>query len=163
MIKTANFAFLAVHVSNLPKLGGLAERYFGEDPPTCLIKLRQFAELVAKLVAARTATYAGERETFEETLRRLSYERLVPREVGDLFHRARSLGNAAAHENRVGHSEGWAANSPSRSSARHGQRRRARRELPQAGEKWPEPKRKLWLDTAASIFKIIYADDEAAH
>ena len=96
MIKTANFAFLAVHDFNLPKLGGLAERYFREDPPTCLIKLRQLAELVAKLVAARTATYAGERETFEETLRRLSYERLVPREVSDLFHRIRSLGNEIA-------------------------------------------------------------------
>ena len=92
-------------ILNLPKLGGLAERYFREDPPTCLIKLRQLAELVAKLVAARTATYAGDRETFEETLRRLSYERLVPREVSDLFHRIRSLGNAAAHENRGGHSE----------------------------------------------------------
>ena len=70
MIKTANFGFLAVHDSTLAMLGGLAERYFREDPPTCLIKLRQFAELVAKLVAAHTATYAGERETFEETLRR---------------------------------------------------------------------------------------------
>ena len=105
MIKTANFGFLAVHDSTLVTLGGLAERYFRDDPPTCLIKLRQLAELVAKLVAARTAAYAGERETFEETLRRLSYERLVPRDVSDLFHRVRSLGNAAAHENRGGHAE----------------------------------------------------------
>jgi type I restriction enzyme R subunit len=105
MVKTANFGFLAAHDSTLVTLGGLAERYFRDDPPTCLIKLRQLAELVAKLVAARTASYAGERETFEEILRRLSYERLVPRDITDLFHRIRSLGNAAAHENRGGHAE----------------------------------------------------------
>jgi hypothetical protein len=37
------------------------------------------------------------------------------------------------------------------------------RELPPAGQQWPEAKRKLWLDTAGSIFKMIYSDDEAAH
>lgn len=33
------------------------------------------------------------------------------------------------------------------------------RELPPAGNVWPEAQRKLWLDTAASIFKMIYKDD----
>ncbi|VIO77011.1 hypothetical protein [Bradyrhizobium ivorense] len=32
------------------------------------------------------------------------------------------------------------------------------KELPKAGDVWPEEKRKLWLDTAASIFKMIYRD-----
>ena len=32
------------------------------------------------------------------------------------------------------------------------------RELPPSGEVWPEEKRKLWLDTAASIFKMIYKE-----
>ena len=30
--------------------------------------------------------------------------------------------------------------------------------LPRAGTAWPEDQRKLWLDTAASIFKMIYKD-----
>jgi type I restriction enzyme, R subunit len=81
MIRTANFGFLAVHDSNLVSLGGQAERYFRDDPPTCLIKLRQLAELITKLVAAHHAVYRGRRETFEETLRRLSYERCC-REIG---------------------------------------------------------------------------------
>lgn len=34
--------------SQLAKLGQLAERYFSDDPPTALLKLRQFAEIVAK-------------------------------------------------------------------------------------------------------------------
>jgi hypothetical protein len=32
------------------------------------------------------------------------------------------------------------------------------KELPKAGTPWPEAQRKLWLDTAASIFKMIYKD-----
>ncbi len=34
------------------------------------------------------------------------------------------------------------------------------KELPKAGEVWPEAQRKLWLDTAASIFKMIYKNAE---
>jgi type I restriction enzyme, R subunit len=70
---TENFGFLADHDAELVKLGALAERYFRDDPPTALFKLRQFAELLSKLIAAHHALYVGERETFEDTLRRLSY------------------------------------------------------------------------------------------
>ena len=34
------------------------------------------------------------------------------------------------------------------------------KELPKAGSVWPEAQRKLWLDTAASIFKMIYKDGD---
>ena len=80
------------------QLGALAERYFRDDPSTCLFKVRQFAELLTKLIAAHHRAYEGERETFEETLRRLSFDRVLPREVADVFHQLRKLGNAAAHE-----------------------------------------------------------------
>jgi hypothetical protein len=33
------------------------------------------------------------------------------------------------------------------------------KELPPAGDVWEASKRKLWLDIAASIFKMIYKDD----
>ena len=36
------------------------------------------------------------------------------------------------------------------------------RELPPAGSAWPEAQRKLWLDTAGSIFKMIYKEDESS-
>ncbi len=62
---------------NLVTLGGLAERYFRDDPPTSLMKLRQFAELLSNLVAAYHAMYLGERETFEDTLRRLGLEAIT--------------------------------------------------------------------------------------
>jgi type I restriction enzyme R subunit len=48
-LQTANFGFLARHDIQLMRLGALAERYFGDDPNTTLIKLRQFGELLAQL------------------------------------------------------------------------------------------------------------------
>ncbi len=49
---SVNFAFLEPYNPQLVKLGALAERYFADDPNTCLIKLRQFGECLAQLVAA---------------------------------------------------------------------------------------------------------------
>lgn len=59
MQSTANFGFLAAHDSKLVQLAGLAERYFSDDPATAIIKLRQFAELMSKLIAARHALYVS--------------------------------------------------------------------------------------------------------
>ena len=81
MTSASNFGFLSGHDPKLVQLGAFAERYFRDDPPTCLIKVRQLAELVAKLVAAHHALYAKDRETFEERLRRLHYDQIIPREV----------------------------------------------------------------------------------
>ena len=53
--------------------------------------------------------YLGERETFEETLRRLSFERIVPKEAADVFHVLRKLGNAAVHDAKGGHSDALAS------------------------------------------------------
>jgi type I restriction enzyme R subunit len=95
---TINFQFLADHDPQLVQLAALAERYFRDDPTTTIFKLRQFAELLSKSIAARHALYVGEREAFEDTLRRLSFERIIPKEAADVFHALRKAGNRAAHE-----------------------------------------------------------------
>jgi len=74
---------LSAHDPRLAALGAQAGRYFREDPPTTIFKLRQLTELLAKLIAARHAVYRDDREAFEETLRRLSYDRIPPREAAD--------------------------------------------------------------------------------
>jgi type I restriction enzyme R subunit len=79
MTLTVNFGFLSSHSGQLVQLAARAESYFGDDPGTCIFKLRQFAELLCKTVASNHVLYQGERETFEEMLRRLSYERIIPR------------------------------------------------------------------------------------
>ncbi|MEP9399927.1 type I restriction-modification system endonuclease [Mesorhizobium sp. KR2-14] len=106
---SANFEFLNEHDRRLVTLGGLAERYFRDDPSTAIVKLRQFAELTAKIIAARHAAYRDERESFEETLRRLSYERIIPKEVADIFHALRKTGNVAVHEAKGAHSDALTA------------------------------------------------------
>lgn len=102
-MESLNFDFLATHDGRLVTLGGLAERYFRDDPSTAIVKLRQFAELMTKLVAAHHAVYRDERESFEETLRRLSYDRLIPKEAADIFHALRKAGNTAVHEAKGNH------------------------------------------------------------
>lgn len=103
MGSASNFAFLGVYDKRLVTLGGLAERYFRDDPSTAIVKLRQLAELTARIIAARHGTYRDERETFEETLRRLAYDRIIPREVADIFHALRKFGNVAVHEAKGSH------------------------------------------------------------
>ncbi|MGH0230430.1 type I restriction-modification system endonuclease [Sinorhizobium meliloti] len=103
MVASLNFEFLRTYDKQLANLGGFAESYFRTDPSTSIVKLRQFAELLAKMIAARHASYRDERETFEETLRRLSYERIIPKEVTDVFHTLRKAGNVAVHEAKGDH------------------------------------------------------------
>ncbi|MCF7752606.1 hypothetical protein KQ945_17740 [Bacillus subtilis subsp. subtilis] len=49
----SNFAHLTPLQADLAQIGRRAERFFSEDPDTCLLKLRQLAELLAQQVAAR--------------------------------------------------------------------------------------------------------------
>src|SRR3984957_14793653 len=96
-IQTANFGFLAKHDAQLARLGALAERYLGDDPNTSLMKLRQFAELLAQLTAAKTGQLTKPDESQTDLLRRLKFERVLPAEVADFFHQVRISGNTATH------------------------------------------------------------------
>ncbi|TXC70962.1 type I restriction-modification system endonuclease [Sphingomonas ginsenosidivorax] len=93
-----NFAFLAAHSPQLSKLGQLAERYFASDPPAALVKLRQFAEITAKSVAARHALLPGQAVSFDDVLRTLRARSIMPREISDLFYHVKRTGNVAVHE-----------------------------------------------------------------
>ena len=94
----SNFAFLEAHSGRVARLGALAERYFREDPPAALIKLRQLGEFIAKDVAARQALLPATSATFDDVLRTLKARGVLPREIADLFYHLKRVGNAAAHE-----------------------------------------------------------------
>ena len=102
---SANFDFLGKHDAQLVRLGALAERYFKDDPNTSLIKLRQFGEVLAQLTAAKAGLLASPEEPQADLLRRLKFERVVPREVGELFHQLRIAGNRATHAQAGDHAE----------------------------------------------------------
>jgi type I restriction enzyme R subunit len=95
---TGNFSFLEARSPQLAKLGRLAERYFSDDPSTALVKLRQFAEITAKEVAARQALFTDPRASFDDILRGLRSRSILQREIADLFYHLKRAGNAAAHE-----------------------------------------------------------------
>lgn len=95
-----NFGFLEKGSPQLAKLGRLAERYFFDDPPAALVKLRQFAEITAREVAARQALLTDSRMSFDEVLRLLRSRSGLQREVADLFYHLKTVGNPAAHEDR---------------------------------------------------------------
>ncbi|MBD1924244.1 type I restriction-modification system endonuclease [Microcoleus sp. FACHB-831] len=97
-LKSPNFAFLGEREPQLLRLGTLAEQYFVNDPVTCLMKLRQFGELLAQLVAANFGQYdpdAGESQI--ELLNRLRDKGYLPGRTNQLFHELRRAGNDANH------------------------------------------------------------------
>jgi len=94
----SNFAYLRVHDAQLMRLGLLAERYFAEDPNTCLLKLRQLTEALAQLTASRVGLFTTADEKQPDLLRRLQEHGILPREVASLFHEVRRAGNDANHK-----------------------------------------------------------------
>ena len=95
---SSNFSVLAAHDEQFVRLGRLAERYFADDPNTCLLKLRQLAEGLAQSVASRVGLFTTPDEKQADLLRRLQDHGIVPREVGALFHEIRRAGNDANHK-----------------------------------------------------------------
>jgi type I restriction enzyme, R subunit len=93
-----NFSHLQEHDEQLLRLGMLAEKYFAEDPNTCLLKLRQLTELMAQLVASKVGLYVSPEESQVHLIRRLEDHGILPREIAQLFNEIRRTGNAANHE-----------------------------------------------------------------
>ena len=99
----SNFAFLADYDEQFVRLGTLAERYFRDDPNTCLIKLRQLGELLAQEVAARFGLFSSTDEPQADLLRRLKAERAAPPQALEIFHQIRIAGNKATHAHADDH------------------------------------------------------------
>ncbi|MER2559914.1 MAG: type I restriction-modification system endonuclease [Myxococcaceae bacterium] len=102
---SANFGFLQKHDPLLVSLGALAERYFADDPTTTVIKLRQFAETLARHTAANLGLPEVAREQQIDLLQRLRTARALTPEVHELFGAIRRAGNNAVHENVAAHRE----------------------------------------------------------
>ena len=94
---SSNFAFLSVHDEQLVRYGEEAERYLRSSANTCLLKLRQFAELLGQLTAANTGRYLEWDEPFVQLLKRLFEDGVLPPREADIFHSLRKAGNDANH------------------------------------------------------------------
>ena len=99
---SSNFAFLSVHDEQLVGYGEEAERYVTSSANTCLLKLRQFAELLAQLAAANTGRYQEWNEPFAPLLNRLCDGGVLPPRETLIFHSLRKAGNSANHSHDGG-------------------------------------------------------------
>jgi type I restriction enzyme R subunit len=102
---SSNFGFLVKGYPELERIGALCERYFSDDPVISLITVRQFGELLAQLVAARSGLFTDANEPQADLLRRLCVDGNYPRNVLDLFHQLRIDGNAATHRREGDHAK----------------------------------------------------------
>lgn len=111
MSGSPNFGFLSSYNPKFVELGAAAERYFSEDPNTCLFKLRQLGELLAHTwICEGSLTPPQTHEKFVDLINRLFDEELLGRyEEGyrnrTIYHRLRIVGNTATHEYTGSHSE----------------------------------------------------------
>ncbi len=94
---SSNFAQLREHDEQLLRMGMLAERYFTDDPNTCLLKLRQLAEALAQIAAIHVGLSPQPDETQYGLLIRLRDQGIFPNEIYQLFGELRRSGNAANH------------------------------------------------------------------
>jgi type I restriction enzyme R subunit len=98
-----NFGFLAVHDAKLVQVADQAERLFAEHPNASVMMLRLFGELLAQRVAASAGAFANYEENQAGLLTRLRAQGILTRDVADLFHALRKVGNAASHEAQGDH------------------------------------------------------------
>ena len=97
---SVNFSFLADITPDLDLLhcfAQQAEMYLHLDPNTCLIKSRQFGELLAQEIAVRNGESIDPGESQELLLRRLSMNGILRQRSSNLFHNIRKDGNEAIH------------------------------------------------------------------
>lgn len=92
-----NFGFIAQHDEQLARLGALAERYFADDPNTCLLKLRQYGEYLLQVIATRVRMDDTEGERQIDLMRRLRDRGVLKPKVYELFDELRRAGNDANH------------------------------------------------------------------
>lgn len=114
---SSNFDFLASQDERLARLGAMAERYFFDDAPTALIKLRQLAEFIAKDVAARHGMLQSSIISFDDVLRTLKVKSVLPREVAEWLYHLKRVGNPAAHEDAGTAAQAFAALKIARAAA----------------------------------------------
>ena len=95
---SSNFSFLNFANPQLANLGTLAERYLTDDPNTCLVKLRQFAEKLAQDIATRLNIFESVQEEQLSLLNRLQLQ--IDNRIIRLFHDIRLNGNKAIHEQK---------------------------------------------------------------
>src|SRR6266487_4067955 len=94
----SNFVFLSATWPVLADLGELSEKNLHHDPNTSLIKLRMFAEVMAKYLFAYEKLQDPADGTQLARLNILGNAGIIPDIILPPFHSLRRIGNKATHE-----------------------------------------------------------------
>lgn len=100
-VMQSNFEFLDDLEPTLYELGKKCERYFTDDPSTCLFILRQFCEILTQNYAKLFEYRADDFKTQLSLLQKLDYDNKLPKKVADALHHVRKIGNDAVHNKPV--------------------------------------------------------------
>ena len=96
----SNFLFLAEEFPLLEKIGSLAEKYLYTDPNACLYKIGTLAETMVNLmfeIVEGLKPPPGNDNTQANKVKILLREKLITKEIGDIFTRIRLSRNEAVH------------------------------------------------------------------
>jgi len=93
-----NFSFMAEYDEILYKCAIQAERFIFEDSNTTLYKLRQFGELLAQDIAARTGINIAPEDNAFRTIQKLEDNGVLTPKATQILHNIRKTGNQAVHE-----------------------------------------------------------------
>jgi type I restriction enzyme R subunit len=96
-MKSTNFEMLREKSPELADLGGFAEQYAYQDPSSCLVKLRSFAERMLARIYAEANLPRPFQPNLLDLLRNDAFRSMTPPVVLDKFHSIRIHGNKAAH------------------------------------------------------------------
>ena len=94
----SNFEFLKSYDAIFFKLISVAEEFYRVDPNTTVVKVRQFAEAMAKDIASKLGITSNEYSNQSDLIRILSYRLQLDYVIKELFHTIRKRGNEAVHE-----------------------------------------------------------------
>ncbi|WP_212637942.1 type I restriction-modification system endonuclease [Desulfocicer vacuolatum] len=97
-VVSPNFSFMAEYDETLYKCAIQAERFIFEDPNTTLYKLRQFGELLAQNIAARTGINITPEDNAFRTIQKLEDNGVLTPKATQILHSIRKTGNQAVHE-----------------------------------------------------------------
>ena len=104
--ESTNFTFLGKTDAALAEIISWAEIYLPKDPNTCVIKIGQFAELLAQKIAATKNVYHAKNETQCELIIKLKSASFIDEYATELFHKIREARNEAVHGSHGDYDQG---------------------------------------------------------
>jgi type I restriction enzyme, R subunit len=96
----SSFSFLHNEFPILFKIGQIAELNLHSDPITSLFKLRQFGEKLSELLFGEHQLDFPVDNSFNNRIKTLEFEDVLPRNICDFFFLLKDKGNIAVHQNR---------------------------------------------------------------